>query len=1068
MSVLLVPALYLLAGALLCAVVHSLATALSGPDRRPLTAFAAMCLLGALASLSSVWAMQAAGSAEFLRALKWNLDSVILFILAFAAFIALYVGHTGRRARMMLGALAAADLSLIACNEARPYGLQYSRFEGITRWHLPWGESVSLGLGHSGAMMYAATAAFCSVYLYALLALFRLYRRTHELATLWLLAAIASFFPFALAGTLIRLSLLKGVAPAPFAFLIIVATMAAILAREAQRKLQVSERRFRVLFERSPDALVTLDPVGGRIVQANAVALELSGYGASELASKNLAELIAPQDMPTAMREFRELSSGRLDGLRTERCFVHKDGRVLVTDCAVSTLRDTGGEVVQLIAGVSDITERKRVEQALQRESAKNLAFLRNASDGIHILDAAGNVLEASESFCEMLGYPRAQVIGMNVAQWDALFTPEQLSAKIAEMLRNVRRTIFETRHRRRDGTVFEVEISSVAMSLHGVPVLFNSARDITQRKLTETQLRESEMRLRTLIEQSPVAISFCRDGITVDVNARYLQLFGYASVEEVRGTPLLQRIAPSCRTQVQRIIELRRAGQHAPAAYETVGLRKDGSEFPLFASVGRIELADGPLTLAFVLDFTERTAFEERIRHLALFDQLTRLPNRELLQDRLRQALASSARSGNYGAVLMVDLDNFKDVNDSRGHAAGDALLQQVATRLAAEVREGDSVARVNGDEFVVLLQDLGPHALAAAGQAEAFGLKIMQSLSGPYWLPDEEVNVSCSIGASVLAGHRQTIEEPIKQADIALHEAKKAGRNKLRFFDPRMQDRVNSRTALHAELRKAIAGSQFVLHYQLQVDDAARPIGAEALLRWNHPTRGLVLPAQFIGLAEEMQMILPIGRWVIEAACAQLRIWSDEAQTHGLTLAVNVSPLQFQQPGFTELVRQAIRRHGVPGRCLKLEVTETMLQGDLARTIRTMKALKEEGVQFSLDDFGTGYSSLQYLKRLPLDQLKIDRSFVRDIVTDPSDRAIVATIIAMARHLGLEVIAEGVETAGQLQALRECGCTQYQGYLFSRPVAPDLLFSTEAPPAQACKQLALAPDSTRTPHRS
>jgi EAL domain-containing protein (putative c-di-GMP-specific phosphodiesterase class I) len=224
----------------------------------------------------------------------------------------------------------------------------------------------------------------------------------------------------------------------------------------------------------------------------------------------------------------------------------------------------------------------------------------------------------------------------------------------------------------------------------------------------------------------------------------------------------------------------------------------------------------------------------------------------------------------------------------------------------------------------------------------------------------------------------------------------------------------------------------------------------------------------AEFIGLAEEMQMILPIGRWVIEAACAQLRIWSDEAQTHGLTLAVNVSPLQFQQPGFTELVRQAIRRHGVPGRCLKLEVTETMLQGDLARTIRTMKALKEEGVQFSLDDFGTGYSSLQYLKRLPLDQLKIDRSFVRDIVTDPSDRAIVATIIAMARHLGLEVIAEGVETAGQLQALRECGCTQYQGYLFSRPVAPDLLFSTEAPPAQACKQLALAPDSTRTPHRS
>ena len=355
----------------------------------------------------------------------------------------------------------------------------------------------------------------------------------------------------------------------------------------------------------------------------------------------------------------------------------------------------------------------------------------------------------------------------------------------------------------------------------------------------------------------------------------------------------------------------------------------------------------------------------------------------------------------------------------------------------------EGDTLARVDGDEFMVLLEGLGTQPLTAAGRAKSLGLAMMRALAEVYALSEGDIHVSCSVGAAILCGHQHTIQDLIRQVNVALHQAKKAGRNALRFFDPRMQENVNARAALEGELRKAIDAGQFLLHYQIQVDQADCCLGAEALLRWNHPQRGLVLPGEFIALAEETHMILPIGQWVIEAACAQLSHWARHRRTRALSLAVNVSPLQFQQPDFAEQVLGCIRRHGVDARRLKLEVTETMLQGDLERTVDTMKTLKAQGVQFSLDDFGTGYSSLQYLKRLPLDQLKIDRSFVHDIAIDPNGKAIVGAIMAMSRHLNLEVIAEGVESAEQLTVLRACGCTRYQGYLFGRPVAAESLFA-------------------------
>ena len=426
----------------------------------------------------------------------------------------------------------------------------------------------------------------------------------------------------------------------------------------------------------------------------------------------------------------------------------------------------------------------------------------------------------------------------------------------------------------------------------------------------------------------------------------------------------------------------------------------------------------------------------QDELFNLAHFDQLTGLPNRRLLLDRLKQVLDSNERNGNQGALLFIDLDNFKTINDTLGHQIGDLLLQQVAQRLKSCVRGNDTVARLGGDEFVVMMENLSGLAFNAAAQTEAIGEKIIATLSKSYQLDIHEHQCTATIGATVFNNKRQAPEELLKQADIAMYQAKKAGRNTLRFFDQIMQENITGRFSLEGELRKALELQQFHLYYQIQVDSSHRPLGAEALIRWIHPLRGMVSPAKFIPLVEETGLILPIGQWVLETACAQLKAWEQDALTRDLTLAVNVSARQFHQPSFVAQVQDVVQRHAINPIRLKMELTEGMLLEDINDTIAIMNILSEIGIQFSLDDFGTGYSSLQYLKRLPLDQLKIDQTFVRDIATDSSDKAIVCTIIAMSHSLGMDVIAEGVETEEQCQFLLKNGCVHFQGYLFGRPV--------------------------------
>jgi diguanylate cyclase (GGDEF)-like protein/PAS domain S-box-containing protein len=470
----------------------------------------------------------------------------------------------------------------------------------------------------------------------------------------------------------------------------------------------------------------------------------------------------------------------------------------------------------------------------------------------------------------------------------------------------------------------------------------------------------------------------------------------------------------------------------------EELRLRRfDGTQFWAHLRVSQLDPEQPQAGYIWVIeDITARKAVEDEINQLAFYDPLTRLPNRRLLLDRLQQALVASTRSGLHGALLFIDLDNFKSLNDTLGHDLGDQLLQRVSQRLVSCVREGDTVARLGGDEFVVILQDLSADRDECATQAELVGGKIASSLNQAYTLDGHVRHSTPSIGITLFVDHDNSVDELLKEADMAMYQAKSAGRNTLRFFDADMQSMLLNRAALEEDMRESLRLSHFLLHYQAQVTGTGCIAGVEVLLRWQHPQRGLVPPAEFIPLAEDTNLILALGHWVLESACTKLATWSGQAEMKHLTLSVNVSAKQFRQPHFVNEVLAIIECTGANPRLLKLELTESLLVEDIDDIIFKMSALKSQGVGFSLDDFGTGYSSLSHLKRLPLEQIKIDQSFVRDLLTDPHDSAIARMIVDLTDILGLTVVAEGVELEEQRDALARMGCHTYQGYLFGRPL--------------------------------
>jgi diguanylate cyclase (GGDEF)-like protein/PAS domain S-box-containing protein len=565
----------------------------------------------------------------------------------------------------------------------------------------------------------------------------------------------------------------------------------------------------------------------------------------------------------------------------------------------------------------------------------------------------------------------------------------------------------------------------------------------ISERKKTQEALQASERRYRSAFETSLDSINITRlsDGQYVDVNDAFLQLMGYRRDEVVGRTSIELNIwaDPADRSFLIDILQRDTRCQNQEFRF----CKKSGEIVWGLMSASIMELDGERCLLSVTRNISDLKAAEDEIRNLAFYDPLTRLPNRRLLRDRLEQALTSSVRHQRHGALLLLDLDDFKTLNDTLGHDVGDQFLIEVARRLSACVREGDTVARQGGDEFVVILEDLSADAFAAA-QAESVATKILRTIGQPYQLDLSTAGVAVkrnhhctvSIGITLFRDHDTSVEELMKRADTAMYRAKAAGHNTLRFFDPAMQAAVSARAALDHDLREAVQAEQFLLYYQPQIGEDGRMTGAEALVRWRHPQRGLIPPSDFIALTEDNGLILPLGHWVLERACAQLVAWAQRPATAHLTLAVNVSARQFRQPNFVATVLAILIQSGADPRKLKLELTESVLLDNVEDIIDKMNLLQAKGISFSLDDFGTGYSSLAYLKRLPLDQLKIDRSFVRDVLSDPNDAAIAKTIVALGQSLGLGVIAEGVETEAQRDFLASHGCLAYQGYLFSPPV--------------------------------
>jgi diguanylate cyclase (GGDEF)-like protein/PAS domain S-box-containing protein len=799
-------------------------------------------------------------------------------------------------------------------------------------------------------------------------------------------------------------------------------------------KLNQREVFLQQILDTSSVAIYLID-AQGRINHVNQRMAEMFGCTAGALNGRDYVSLLHPSLRDAGYNNMQALLTNAIDSSDVERIYCRDDRSEFWGHLTCRSFMDASGKGRFIVCVINDITESIKAYSALKDSENRYSALVEWSPDAalLHLqgrliyVNAAAIALFGASSPSDLVG---CQLIDL-VAPEAQPFVRQRLQQQ-QEQGSSLPRA--ETKFVKLDGSVIDVEVQATPIVYDGQRFHYSIIRDITAIKQTQAELRVAASAFES---QQGITITNA-EGVILRTNQAFTRITGY-SAEEVVG-------------QNPRVLA---SGRHDAAFYQGMwrslmatgswqgeiwNRRKDGEIYPEWLSISAVKDATGKVGhfVATFFDISARKIAEEQINNLAFYDPLTQLPNRRLLLDRLAQALITCTRHQSCGALLFVDLDNFKTLNETLGHFQGDLLLENVAKRLSANVREGDTVARLGGDEFVVLLEDLSNNAVEAATQAEAVGEKIRFALNRSYPIGDFEHRSTPSIGVTLFGeALHETIDEPLKRAELAMYQAKAAGRNTLRFFDTQMQVAVTQRAALEADLSEAMLHDQFVLHYQAQVVGSGRLTGAEALVRWQHPERGLVSPAEFIGLAEETGLIVPLGQWVLETACRQLVAWSLQPELAHLTLAVNVSAKQFHQTDFVARVQSVLARTGVNPKRLKLELTESLLVTDVEGIIAKMTALKVAGVGFSLDDFGTGYSSLSYLKRLPLDQLKIDQGFVRNILTDSNDAAIAKMVVALAESMGLSVIAEGVELEAQKDFLARLDCHAYQGYFFSRPLA-------------------------------
>lgn len=697
-------------------------------------------------------------------------------------------------------------------------------------------------------------------------------------------------------------------------------------------------------------------------------------------------------------------------------------------------VHDAAGFMVGIQGVLQDLSAKKRAENESMGITMRLSTTLASIKEAFVTITQDGVVTYVNHESERLLRRRSADLLGRKL--WDELDTA------------NTGRMRLEIHAVHSSGLSVEFEEYYVSLEKwlalraypfeEGIAVYF---RDVTQWRRSQEQLlllQTSISRLNDIVIITEASTVDAPGPRIVFVNDAFERHTGYRREEALGKSP---RILQGKGTQRATLDRIRRALERArPVRAELINYRKDGALFWLELEIVPVDYFSRGLThwVCVARVITERKASEDKIEHLAFYDALTHLPNRRLLMERLQKTMLHCQQTGTVGALVFIDMDNFKVLNDSLGHATGDLLLVQVGLRLVSCSSANDTVARLGGDEFVVLLENLGDDPVAAAAHSRHVGEKILTALSEPYDLTGHQHHSTCSIGITLFSNDQKSMGDLLKQADLAMYQAKAAGRNALCFFDPAMQAVATANAALTSELRQALRLQEFVLHYQPQVGRQGM-FGVEALVRWQHPTRGLVAPNDFIPQAEESGLILPLGIWVLETACAQIASWAGQVKTAHLRIAVNVSARQFRHPEFVDTVMGIINHAGIRADRLQLELTESLLAHDTDVTIAKMGTLKKAGVTLSIDDFGMGYSALSYLKHLPLDQLKIDRGFVKDILTDPNDAAIARTIIGLAQSLGLGVVAEGVETQAQRELLARFGCECYQGHLFSRalPIA-------------------------------
>ena len=839
--------------------------------------------------------------------------------------------------------------------------------------------------------------------------------------------------------------------------------------KQAEAALSDSERRFRQTFELAGSGIAHIS-LGGRFLAANRRLCEILGYSADELIGRSVKDLSHAEDRDASDAQRSRMLAGEVDSVRFEKRYLRKDGGKVWIELTVALVRNAQGEPQHEIAVMEDITGRKDREAALQRfrtalDSAADMVFLFEV--------ASGRLLDFNETACTYLGYTREELLKLSGKDIRAGATREMLRKETGEMIRLAgRRDAVLTEYRRKDGTTFPVESRRSLIDTPQGRVLLINSRDLTERLRAEkrraaqaryqkkiSRLGQAALSKRNPAELVAKAVQSVLDGLGGGAVAyfergddpREMVLRRVAGLGGLAAEPAVLRLGPQ--SPLAALLErpdavvLDGPSAAAPLPFEwarryasiaAVPVPADGGPRGMLCALAEAPKSFGPEESRFlgaaasmVSAALHRLDSEARLAYLAQFDPLTGLANRTLLADRFAMMIVQARRRGALLGVLFIDLDDFKMVNDTQGHAAGDELLKETARRLQSALRDGDTVARISGDEFAVILSDL-----ARPDDAALVAQKILERLIAPVDIRGQEAVVTASIGIATFPADGDSAEALLGAADAAMYRAKQSGRNAFQFFTADINQRTRARSVLGMELRRALERREFSLHYQPKIDlTSGRPCGAEALLRWEHPERGRIAPVEFIPVLEETGLIVPVGEWVLRKACEDLKSWQ-RAGMPAMPVAVNLSARQFRQHDLDERIGAIVAAAGVDPALLELEITESQLMHDPDHAIRILERLGAAGLRIAVDDFGTGYSSLAYLTRFPLASLKIDRSFVADVLSDAADATIVRTIIDMAHTLGFTVIAEGVERDSQAAFLRKLGCEQAQGFLFARPM--------------------------------